>query len=128
MLTGISGSYTAQSASMIAGRSDNAATGSWEDMALLRAHGLRLLVERGVQRVPGEARALHARGELADAAEDGQLAERRLDLLVDTARHHPVELLEQLPGLGHRLPLHRVGHEGRRRPGDGAPRALERDG
>ena len=46
--------------------------------ALLRRDGRRAALERRVQRVPAQARALHARRELAHARERGELAERRI--------------------------------------------------
>src|SRR6186997_2218176 len=52
-------------------------------------HGLLRLLERGLERVPGEARALDADGKRAHAGECCELAHRGLvDLLLDRHRHH----------------------------------------
>src|SRR5687768_2388200 len=67
-------------------------------IALLRLDRLLVAAERGLQRVPRERRALHARGELAHAREHGQLAELRRRVLLAAVRrrgHERVEALEQ---------------------------------
>src|SRR5574338_1390184 len=95
MFTGNSGSKTVRITSMIRGLSASVLAASGTMLAvsfvdaggsgtgsgiigsgfmLLRRH-VRLAIERRLQRVPGEARALHADRELADAREHRQLAQ-----------------------------------------------------
>src|SRR2546428_12731234 len=93
----------------------------------LQGHGLLLRLERRLERVPREARALHADRELADAGEDRELAEGRVDRIPRTARDHLTKSLEQTGRLGLRLALHRVRHQGSRRLRDRAALADERD-
>src|SRR5687768_1910616 len=92
-------------------------------------HRIRTLQCR-LQGVPAEAGALHADGELRDAAEDGELAEgRRIGR--GGAGHEGVELPEEPHDLLATLPLHRGGHHRGARLADGAARAEEahvRDG
>src|SRR5207245_9979206 len=91
----------------------------------LQGHGFLLRLERRLERVPREARALHADRELADAGEDRELAEGRVYRIPGTARDHLAKSLEQAGRLGLRLALHRVRHQGGRRLRDGAALADE---
>src|SRR3989337_1614033 len=86
-----------------------------------------LRLERRLQRVPPEARALHASGELAHAREHRQLPQRRVCRRPRLPRDHAVELAEQVVDLALRLPLDRVRHHARGRFRDRAPLALEAD-
>jgi hypothetical protein len=102
-------------------------TGFRLSAVLFRARRAAFRLERGVQRVPGQAGALHPRRELANAAEDGQLAEALLHRVLDAGRYHPVELLEHPLGFFDRPALDGVGHERGRGARDGAAGPLERD-
>src|SRR3990172_798217 len=68
-------------------------------------------LEGGLQRVPGEARALDPEGELADPLEDRELAQGlRVHGRAGLARDHLVELVEEDVDLGPGLALDRVRH------------------
>ena len=95
---------------------------------------LLVLVDAFVQRVPRERRALHAHGELRDALQRLEVAERfrrgRVGL-----RHHLLELVRQIADLRDGLALHQVRHHRRGCLADraaasahadaGEPRAIE---
>src|SRR5207249_10410164 len=79
----------------------------------LQRNDLLLRFDGGLKRVPRQACALHANRELADAGEDRQLAQRRgVDRVSWSARHHAMELLEELMGLRLGLAFDGVRHEG----------------
>src|SRR5262249_86829 len=94
----------------------------------LRRYRFGVAVEGGLERVPREGRALHAHGELADAGEDGELAERagrRAD--VGGRRQQAVEPLEEVLAVLERLPFEALGHHRGRGGRDRAAVALEAD-
>src|SRR5512134_110897 len=118
-------SFTAMPAgTMIASTSRVKVTGSLSDRytvtpgrSSLGGNGLGLAVQGGVERVPAEARALHAGRELAHAGERGELAEfggigGRVVL-----REQFVHAAEQPLGLGHGMALDALGQQ--RGGGDG---------
>src|SRR5215212_7060180 len=118
MLTGISGSKTVLSASTIpfstsAGSAAAASGVSWFGstmgcLLLLGRDRMVLLVESGLQGVPGEGSALDPHRVLAHAAQDGELADVRVRL---SLRHQLVEVVEQRARLLHPLALERLGHQ-----------------
>ena len=76
-------------------------TGSFSWTGTRRAHSVVTgavvaPVERGLERVPAEARALHARRELAHAGERRELAEVRRRGVSHRAGQQVVHLIEQL--------------------------------
>src|SRR6478735_6625191 len=111
MLTGISGSYTVAIASTIAGfnaavLSASAANSVGVDSGtggmafgimgkgfISFRRGGRLAFQRGLERVPRQARALHPHGKLPHAGKHRQLAEI-LDWLVGRSRHDVMKTLE----------------------------------
>src|SRR5205814_2249433 len=85
-------------------------------------------VERGAQRVPGQRRALHARRELPDAREHGELAQfLGVDLAPRSLADHGVDALEERLRFRLGLVLQRGSHQGRGGLGNGATGALEAD-
>src|SRR6516162_2043068 len=85
-------------------------------------------VERGLESVPRQRRALDANGELANAREDRKLAEGARGRADARGRgEQAVEPLEQAPALLHRLPLQALRHHRRRRGRDRAAVPLEGD-
>src|SRR3990170_1267039 len=86
-----------------------------------RCHGLFRSHEGGLERVPGQARALHADRELRNAGERGELAEDgAVRGVPGIAGYHAVELREQSVGLLRGPPPQRLGHHRGRRPRDRA--------
>src|SRR6266446_596632 len=85
-------------------------------------------VESGAQRMPGQGGALHARGELPDAREHGELAQLLgIDLAPGSLADHRVDPLEERFRLCLGLLLQRGRHQRGRGLGDGAAGALEAD-
>src|SRR6516225_841616 len=92
----------------------------------LRRDRLGRAGQRCLERVPGEARALHAGGELAHARERRELSQAgRRFLVAGHGGDRAVEAREQLVRLGGGLALHRLGQERRRGGRDGAALAGE---
>ena len=81
--------------------------------------------------MPGKARALHPNRKARHAAERAQrpehLSGRSIGLGVELPRDKVMNALEQLVGVGARFPLHRLGHQRRRRARDRAPVPLKAD-
>src|SRR5262245_18908037 len=92
---------------------------------LFGCDGRRGALERGVQRVPAEARAFDARRKLAHAGERREFAELRgIDLRV-VLRQYCMDFVAQLLHLGARFAFHCFGQQRRRRDRDRAAAALE---
>src|SRR5438067_4076833 len=150
MLTGISGSNTVDSVSMIRGLSaavragslvmpsviaalagaGGTADGCWTRgsafmIGLLSRHDVSAGFGSGTERVPRQRRALDPHRKLADTGQHRELAEI-LDGRVRRCGDRAMEALEQCLRLGHRLPLHAFGHERRRRLRDGTAGSLKR--
>src|SRR5207249_5398775 len=92
----------------------------------LQGYGLLLPLQGRFEGVPGQARTLHADGELADAGQDRELAEGGVDRIPRAGRDHLVESLEEAMGIRLRLALHRVRHQRCGGFRDRAPLADER--
>ncbi len=80
-----------------------------------------------LQRVPGQARALHARRVLAHAAERRELVEVLGRLMVVRTGQEVVHLIEQSQRVGTVGAFHALGHQRRRRDGDRTAAAFEAD-
>src|SRR5512135_1150863 len=128
-------SFTAMPAgTMIASTSRVKVTGSLSDRytvtpgrSSLGGNGLGFAVQRGVERVPAEARALHAGREFAHAGERRELAELGGIGGRVVLREQVVHAAEQPLGLGHGASLDALGEKRRRGDRDRAAAALERD-
>src|SRR5437762_2585103 len=94
--------------------------------ALLGGDRRRTVLERRIERVPAEARALHARRKFPHSGQRGQLAERAVGFGPGACQQR-VHLIEQLADRGAVLALDRLRPQGRRGGGPCAAPALEAD-
>src|SRR5579863_10509024 len=80
---------------------------------LLRRHRLAVSVERGLQRMPRQRRALHARGKLRDTAKRCQLAELRMTFIAALAGSKADKSMKQVSRLAYGFALQVLRHHRR---------------
>src|SRR3954466_3814049 len=144
MLTGISGSNTVEIAAMISGFKAAVFSASAANAVLvdsgaagvgsgIMGRGFMLLsgdvlvaLERGLERMPRQARALHPHRKLTHTGEHRQLSQI-LGRLIGWRRHYVMKTLEQFAGFADGVALDGIGHERRGRLRNGTAATLERD-